>query len=112
MDRSPSRSPSLLDSPALLDVPLPGETLFDFDGQAQYGELCFKKGQPVLVFCEDFGEGWILAMLVKDGVEFHPETGLSRGLLPQGFVAVRVLPCDESARRPTDVATCIVYIPA
>ena len=83
-----ARPASLLDSPALLEVPLPAEALFDFQGDAQYGELHVKKGQPVLVFCEDFGEGWILAMLVKDGIELHPEIGLSRGLLPQGFVEV------------------------
>lgn len=86
----------LLDSPALLEIPLPGVTLYDFDGDADCGELQIKKGQPVLVFCEDFGEGWSLAMLTEAGVEAQPSNGLSRGLLPKGFVEVSGIPRQSS----------------
>ena len=92
--RPQSRLLSLPDNREILDIPLEGFTLYQFTGEAHYGELCFDRGQRVLVFCEDMTEGWSLAMLVDDdGRELvlqgtDADGRLTRGLLPQGFVEV------------------------
>lgn len=74
----------------LLRKPLPGYAVYTFDGEAEHGELAFSKGQRIHIFCEDFGEGWSIGMLVDaNGLECATAAQkLSRGLLPKGFVQV------------------------
>lgn len=77
----------------MLEHPLDVEAMYDFHGQASYGELSYAKGDRLRVYCEDMGAGWSLAMLLgEDGLNERATTpghaGITRGLIAQGFYRV------------------------